>query len=335
MIRNLTSKYHTCTHKFHRNASAITSLYQSSMNEDFDDDPGTELLESDFLLYKERSQREETENLLSNRHHSHSNHRSEEDEENWISYWRRWQILSQQFSQKFVLLKDAHQSHSTHHIGKLEEQIHREKNEIHILTNDLKQLLQNMQSIVNKFESKKDSKLYASLSKKCATDWAEFISQFQKEQEIYLRNMDTMKQKKMEYTFMEIEQDIDDMNRTDEMIEKMYEKGFSDTQIEFIIQNRRDVIRRDKELSEIVESIVSLQELFTHLNALLVEQGSLLDRIDYHIESAHEHVRQARQNLESSDRHDQHGRKLFLMFIIIMIIVLIALIITIKLISMF
>ena len=45
-----------------------------------------------------------------------------------------------------------------------------------------------------------------------------------------------------------------------------------------------DLRRRDRELTEIAKSIASLAELFKDLSALVIDQGTLLDSIEYNIE---------------------------------------------------
>ena len=45
-----------------------------------------------------------------------------------------------------------------------------------------------------------------------------------------------------------------------------------------------DLRRRDRELTEIAKSIASLAELFKDLSALVIDQGTLLDSVEYNIE---------------------------------------------------
>ena len=45
-----------------------------------------------------------------------------------------------------------------------------------------------------------------------------------------------------------------------------------------------DLQRRDRELTEIAKSIAQLAELFKDLSALVIDQGTLLDSVEYNIE---------------------------------------------------
>lgn len=68
-----------------------------------------------------------------------------------------------------------------------------------------------------------------------------------------------------------------------------------------LINNQQDIIRRDKELREILHSITELQEIFGELSQLVIEQGTLLDRIDYNIDTTHELLVASNKNLESAE----------------------------------
>lgn len=57
------------------------------------------------------------------------------------------------------------------------------------------------------------------------------------------------------------------------------------------------VRERDEEVTKILQSIYSLNGIYKELQGLVIEQGSLLDRIDENVENAVQSVGDARRNL--------------------------------------
>ena len=59
-----------------------------------------------------------------------------------------------------------------------------------------------------------------------------------------------------------------------------------------------DLRRRDRELSEIAKSIAQLAELFKDLSALVIDQGTLLDSVEYNIEQTAVQMSEAVKELD-------------------------------------
>jgi syntaxin 16 len=57
---------------------------------------------------------------------------------------------------------------------------------------------------------------------------------------------------------------------------------------------------RNKEIKTLVSTINDLAVLFKELSILVVEQGTILDRIDYNVECAHKDTKQAIVHLENT-----------------------------------
>ena len=59
---------------------------------------------------------------------------------------------------------------------------------------------------------------------------------------------------------------------------------------------------RDRELGEIARSIAQLAELFKDLSALVIDQGTLLDSVEYNIEQTAVHMEDAVRELNTATR---------------------------------
>ena len=63
------------------------------------------------------------------------------------------------------------------------------------------------------------------------------------------------------------------------------------------------VAEREKEIAIILQSIREIHQFFQDIAMLVVEQGTVLDRIDYNIEHAAVRVAEGRQQLEKVRMH--------------------------------
>jgi len=72
-----------------------------------------------------------------------------------------------------------------------------------------------------------------------------------------------------------------------------------------------DLLReRDQEMSSILKSMTELGTIFNEMNSLVVNQGSLMDRIDYNMEMVHMKVEEGAIQLSRAERSARAARKL-------------------------
>jgi len=77
---------------------------------------------------------------------------------------------------------------------------------------------------------------------------------------------------------------------------------------------------RDRELSEIAKSIASLAELFKDLSALVIDQGTLLDSVEYNIEQTAVQVEDAVKELKIATHYQKSTRRRKCIFLLLLII---------------
>ena len=73
---------------------------------------------------------------------------------------------------------------------------------------------------------------------------------------------------------------------------------------------------RDTEMANVMKSIVELNEIFQEMNSMVVNQGSLMDRIDFNIETIHMKVEESAVQLSRAERKAAQTRKLKCIFIL-------------------
>ncbi|KAL1942694.1 hypothetical protein VTO73DRAFT_4934 [Trametes versicolor] len=77
---------------------------------------------------------------------------------------------------------------------------------------------------------------------------------------------------------------------------------------------------RDRELTEIARSIASLAELFKDLSALVIDQGTLLDSVEYNIEQTAAHMEDAVRELDVATKYQKNTGRRQCIFLLLLII---------------
>ena len=78
--------------------------------------------------------------------------------------------------------------------------------------------------------------------------------------------------------------------------------------------------QRDIEIDKISKKMNNLQELFKDLNIIVIEQGTILDRIDYNIDFAFENIKKGKKKLVQAN--ESHKGKCFRNAILFLLIII-------------
>lgn len=80
--------------------------------------------------------------------------------------------------------------------------------------------------------------------------------------------------------------------------------------------NTKMIQSREQEVSKIVNSIVDLNTVFKDLSHLVQEQGTILDRIDYNIESTQTKVFEGYKQLQKAEKYQRKNKKIYCILIL-------------------
>lgn len=72
--------------------------------------------------------------------------------------------------------------------------------------------------------------------------------------------------------------------------------SFSQSQLQqsaTLTSNDAAIMQREREITEIAKGIIELADIFKELQTMVIDQGTLLDRIDYNVEQMSVHVKAA------------------------------------------
>ncbi|KAI9104103.1 t-SNARE [Phlyctochytrium arcticum] len=105
---------------------------------------------------------------------------------------------------------------------------------------------------------------------------------------------------------------------------------FSDAQIQMVQNNERAITEREREINEIVKSMLGVAEVFRELHTMVIDQGTVLDRIDYNIELVNVHVEEAHKELLQGKKYQDGSRAKLCIIVLVVVVVLMFLILIFK-----
>lgn len=79
--------------------------------------------------------------------------------------------------------------------------------------------------------------------------------------------------------------------------------------------------QREREIEKIAQGVIDLSNIFQELNSMVIDQGSLLDRIDYNVERTAEHVKEADKELKVATGYQKKTTKRKIILLLILIVV--------------
>jgi len=85
------------------------------------------------------------------------------------------------------------------------------------------------------------------------------------------------------------------------------DNGFNEFQMAMVDDTENLVNQRDEEITRIAKSIEELAQIFNELAVLVIDQGTILDRIDYNMETAVEHAKEGVVQLEKAEENQKNA----------------------------
>ncbi|KAK3711200.1 t-SNARE affecting a late Golgi compartment protein 2 [Vermiconidia calcicola] len=79
--------------------------------------------------------------------------------------------------------------------------------------------------------------------------------------------------------------------------------------------------QREREIEKIAQGVIDLSNIFQELNSMVIDQGSLLDRIDYNVERTAEHTKEAEKELKVATKYQKRGTKRMMILLLVLLVV--------------
>jgi syntaxin 16 len=98
-----------------------------------------------------------------------------------------------------------------------------------------------------------------------------------------------------------------------------------------VVDDLQEAIQsRDQEISKIAQSIEELGAIFKELAVLVIDQGTILDRVDYNMEAVVEHTKTGITQLEKAEKAQKSARPMKCIVSLVMIIFVLLVLLVLK-----
>lgn len=98
--------------------------------------------------------------------------------------------------------------------------------------------------------------------------------------------------------------------------------GFNTAQMQALEETEEMINQRDEEITQIAKSIEELAQIFKELAVLVIDQGTILDRIDYNMENAVEHVKEGMTQLQKAEEHQKNAMSTKCIIVLVILIII-------------
>lgn len=85
--------------------------------------------------------------------------------------------------------------------------------------------------------------------------------------------------------------------------------------------NEASIAQREREIEDIAQGIIELANIFQELQTMVIDQGTMLDRIDYNVESMAVDVKAADKELTTATGYQRRSAKRKIILLLVLIVV--------------
>ncbi|KAA8648848.1 hypothetical protein EYZ11_007646 [Aspergillus tanneri] len=251
----------------------------------------------------------------------------------WVDVQDEVTELLADIAQKSSHLDKLHQKHLLPGFGD-EEARRQEESVIERFTQEITRSFHDCQKAIQKIEvmvreakqqggvSNGDETMAKNIQISLASRVQEASARFRKKQSTYLKKLRGLEgvPQPFERTPTSVQNPYTDPSLMESDADKSFSQStLMQTSQRLPGQNDAAILQREREINDIAKGIIELSDIFRELQAMVIDQGTMLDRIDYNVERMGTEVKAAEKELKVATGYQRRTikRKVLLLLIIL------------------
>ncbi|KAL2950392.1 hypothetical protein AAZX31_20G224600 [Glycine max] len=176
---------------------------------------------------------------------------------------------------------------------------------IETLTHEITDLIKKSEKRLRRLSAtgpSEDSNVRKNVQRSLATDLQNLSVELRKKQSTYLKRL---RQQKEGQDGVDLEMLNGSKSRyEDDDLDNMV---FNEHQMAKLKNSEAFTVEREKEIQQVVESVNELAQIMKDLSVLVIDQGTIVDRIDYNIQNVATTVEDGLKQLQKAERTQKKG----------------------------
>ncbi|XVE89588.1 hypothetical protein DITRI_Ditri20bG0008000 [Diplodiscus trichospermus] len=177
---------------------------------------------------------------------------------------------------------------------------------IEALTHEITNLLKKSEKRLQKLSAagpSEDSNVRKNVQRSLATDLQNLSMELRKKQSTYLKRL---RQQKEGQDGVDLEMNLNG-NRSKAEADDLDDMVFNEHQMAKLKRSEAFTVEREREIQQVVESVNELAQIMKDLSVLVIDQGTIVDRIDYNIQNVATTVEEGLKQLQKAERTQKQG----------------------------
>ncbi|KAF3454571.1 hypothetical protein FNV43_RR05019 [Rhamnella rubrinervis] len=174
------------------------------------------------------------------------------------------------------------------------------------LTHDITNLIRKSEKQLRRLSTagpSEDSNVRKNVQRSLATDLQNLSVELRKKQSTYLKRLRQQKEGQ-DGVDLEMNRNGSRSKMEDDDLDNMV---FNEHQMAKLKKSEAFTVEREREIQQVVESVNELAQIMKDLSVLVIDQGTIVDRIDYNIQNVATTVEEGLKQLQKAERTQKKG----------------------------